>query len=155
MVSSALGDTPCLKLTGRSCPDISGSRGAAAGRVYMLSETCLGCVWAEVPAVADSAPFLDSLPTTPNTPLPKRCACGVYRTGSIETRCCRAQQPGPVLLAVPTPPGDPPLLPFQLPGQKHNPSTSVSENPGAFPRGLVCGMTSLGAYSCPSARVCL
>lgn len=51
MVSSALGDTPCLKLTGRSCPDISGFWGAAGGRVYILSETCLGCVWAEGPHV--------------------------------------------------------------------------------------------------------
>lgn len=109
----------------------------------------------EVPAVADNVPSLASLPTTPNTSLPKGCACRIHRTGLIETRRCSAPQPECVLQTLPSHPGDPPFLPLQLPGQKHRDSSApVSGSPGTFPRGTVCGMSSLGEYSLPSARVC-
>lgn len=76
MVSSALGVTPGLKLTGRSCPGVSGVLGCSWREGLHLFRNlpgmCVGLGYTcEVPAVADNVPSLASLPTTPNAPLPK------------------------------------------------------------------------------------
>lgn len=79
-----LGDTPCPKLMGRSCPDVLGTWGAGAtpqkrkGRregphlLRNLPGVCLtpGST-CEVLAVASNMPSLASLLTTSNTPYPR------------------------------------------------------------------------------------